>query len=166
MQPISAAAPGRERRRQGPLIPRWVTIAAIFAALIVALSLLGGNDPQQPVAPPPPPQTTTTHAATPPPPPAAPRRVRLRIIATGEVNVCLKGGDRTLVNGQTLSAGSRTKSFRSRRFRLTLGNNAARLIVNGRSRSVAASSQPIGIEITPDRGKRPLSAAKRPVCNP
>ncbi|MBA3749250.1 MAG: helix-turn-helix domain-containing protein, partial [Solirubrobacterales bacterium] len=64
MQPISAAAPGRERRRQGPLIPRWVTIAAIFAALIVTLSLLGGEDPQEPVAPPPPPQTTTTRAAT------------------------------------------------------------------------------------------------------
>src|SRR5688500_9883876 len=60
MQPISAAAPGRERRRQGPLIPRWVTIAAIFAALIVTLSLLGGDDPSNDPAPPPPPAQTTT----------------------------------------------------------------------------------------------------------
>ncbi len=167
MQPISAAAPGRERRRQGPLIPRWVAIAAIFGALIVTLSLLGGDDPDDPVAPPPPPATTTNAAAPPPPPPpAAPRRVRLRIVATGEVNVCLKAGERTLVNGATLSAGSRTRAFRSRRFRLTLGNNAARLFINGRERRVAPSSQPIGIEITPNRGKQPLPAAKRPVCNP
>jgi hypothetical protein len=167
LQPINAAAPGRERRRQGPIVPRWVTIGAIFAALIVTLSLLGGDDPNNDPAPPPPPaQTTTTRAATPPPPPAAPKRVRLRIVATGDVNVCLKAGDRTLVNGATLSAGTRTKAFRSRRFRLTLGNNAARLFINGRERRVAASAQPIGIEITPDRGKRPLSAAKRPVCSP
>ncbi|MEY2512914.1 MAG: cytoskeleton protein RodZ [bacterium] len=165
LQPINAAAPGRERRRQGPIVPRWVIIAAIFAALIVTLSLLGGNGPQTPVVPPPPP-ATTTKASTPPPPPAAPRRVRLRIVATGEVNVCLKAGDRTLINGLTLTAGSRTKTFRSRRFRLTLGNNAAKLFVNGRSRAVAPSPQPIGIEITPGRGKRPLSAAKRPVCSP
>jgi len=166
LQPINAAAPGRERRRQGPIVPRWVTIGAIFLALIVALSLLGGDDPSDPVVAPPPPPTTTTKAATPPPPPAAPKRVRLRIVATGTVNVCLKAGDRTLVNGLTLNAGSRTKTFRSRRFRLTLGNNAARLIINGRSRSVAPSAQPIGIEVTPGRGKQPLSAAKRPVCSP
>ena len=167
MQPISAAAPGRERRRQGPLIPRWVTIAGIFAALIVTLSLLGGDDPENDlVAPPPPAQTTTTRTASPPPPPATPRSMRLRIVATGEVNVCLKAGGRTLVNGATLSPGSRTRTFRSRRFRLTLGNNAARLIINGERRRVAPSSQPIGLEITPGRGKQPLSAAKRPVCNP
>jgi transcriptional regulator with XRE-family HTH domain len=166
LQPINAAAPGRERRRQGPLVPRWVAIAAIFAALIVTLSLLGGNDaPKAPVTPPPP-APRTTPSATRPSQPARPRSVRLRIVATGAVNVCLKAGNRTLVNGQTLTPGSRTKTFRSRRFRLTLGNNGARLVVNGRSRRVAASSQPIGVEITPDRGKRPLPAARRPVCNP
>ena len=63
-----------------------------------------------------------------------PSRVRLRIDATGPVNVCLKAGDRTLVNGQTLQAGQRTRTFRSRRFRLTLGNNSARLRINGKTR--------------------------------
>ncbi|HEV7808908.1 MAG TPA: helix-turn-helix domain-containing protein [Solirubrobacteraceae bacterium] len=165
LQPISAAAPGRERRRQGPLIPRWVAIAAIFAALIVTLSLLGGDDPKEPATPPPQAQTTPLPAANPPPAPAPVRRVRLRIVATGLVNVCLKAGDRTLINGLTLEAGTRTKTFRSKRFRLTLGNNAARLVVNGRSRSVAPSAEPIGILITKD-GRRTLSAAKRPVCRP
>jgi transcriptional regulator with XRE-family HTH domain len=165
LQPINAAAPGRERRRQGPVVPRWLVIVVIFAALIFALSLLGRDDSTPPVASQnTDTQTRTAPAVVPPPPPARAQRVSLRIVATGEVNVCLKAGERTLIRGQTLQAGQRTKVFRSRRLRLTLGNNAARLVINGRSRSVKPSSQPIGIQITP-AGRRTLSRAKRPVCS-
>jgi transcriptional regulator with XRE-family HTH domain len=171
LQPISAAAPGLERRRrQGPLLPPWFFVAVIIAGLIVALYMLGsGGDEPNSAAPPP--QTTTTTAprttATPPPAVRArPSKVRLRIDATGPVNVCLKAGDRTLVNGQTLEAGQRTPTFASKRFRLTLGNNSARLRVNGKTRRVKASSQPIGLELTPERGRQPLSAKERPVCLP
>ena len=173
LQPISAAAPGRERRRQKPVLPPWFFVAVIIAGLVFALYLLGSGDdePQTSAAPPPQrqtePTTTPRPAATPPPAtPRRPRTVRLRIEATGPVNVCLKAGDRTLVNGQTLEAGQRTPTFRSRRFRLTLGNNSARLRINGRTRSVAASSQPIGLEITPGQGRQRLSADERPVCRP
>jgi len=168
LQPINAAAPGRERRRQGPVVPRGFVIALLFGSLVFVLFLLGecGKDENptlpastQPAAPP---------AAAPPPPaaskPAAPARVRLRIEATGAVYVCLKAGDRTLVDEVTLQAGDRTPTFRSKRFRLTLGNNAVRLRINGRARTVAPSDGPIGVEITPDRGRQPLSASKRPVC--
>jgi len=167
LQPISAAAPGRERRRrQGPVVPRWLVIVLIFAGLIFALSLLGRDDPSPPVAAP---GVDTQTQPTPPPavkPPPAPRpkRVSLRIIATGAVNVCLKAGDRTLIKGQTLQAGQRTPVFRARRLRLTLGNNAARLVINGRARSVPPSADPIGIQIT-QSGRRSLSEAKRPVCS-
>src|ERR1700710_1013439 len=44
LQPINAAAPGRERRRQGPVVPRWVVILVIFVGLIVALGLLNQDD--------------------------------------------------------------------------------------------------------------------------
>src|SRR5436190_3756494 len=80
LQPINAAAPGRERRRQGPVVPRWVSLGAIIGALIVALYLLGGDDPSKdptvttPVAT----ATTPPPAAAKPPPPPAPKRVRLR----------------------------------------------------------------------------------------
>jgi transcriptional regulator with XRE-family HTH domain len=170
LQPINAAAPGRERRRQSPVLPPWFFIAVIIAGLVFALYLLGnggGNSGDTTTTPP---QTTTTTrrpAATPPPARRArPTKVRLRIDATGPVNVCLKAGDRALVNGQTLEAGQRTPTFASKRFRLTLGNNAAHLRVNGKTRRVKASSQPIGIEITPERGRQPLSAKERPVCLP
>lgn len=168
LQPISAAAPGRERRRrQGPVVPRGVVLLAIFVALIVALGLLGSDDDTPPpAATPTPGATATAPRAVPPPPPAAPRRVRLRIVATSAVYVCLKAGERTLVDGRTLAAGERTRTYRSRRFRLTLGNNGVRLLINGRSRSVAPSAEPIGMQITPRQGRQPLPADERPVCRP
>jgi cytoskeleton protein RodZ len=172
LQPINAAAPGRERRRQGPIIPRWVVLVLIFVALIATLGLLGGDDDKTPPAATTPPATQTTPrraANPPPPPPAAARRVRLRIVATSDVYVCLKAGDRTLVDGETLAAGERTRTYTSRRFRMTLGNNGVRLLINGQSKGVAPSGDPIGMQITPQGprgGRQPLSADKRPVCRP
>lgn len=171
MQPIGAAAAGRERRRQGPVIPRGAFIALIFVGLIAALYALGssgddGDDPD-PVATTP---TTTTERPERPreepkkQAPARPKVVRLQIVATGQVNVCLKAGDRTLLNSVTLEEGDKTNTFRSKRFRLVLGNNAARLVINGKSRNVPASSDAIGIEITPKNGRRNLPQGNRPRC--
>lgn len=168
LQPINAAAPGRERRRQTPVLPPWFFIAVIFVALIFALYLLGKDAPDDDA--PTPAATTTTstapRAAPPPPPrqPARPRVVRLRLEATGPVNVCLRARGRTLLDGVTLQPGQRTRTFRSRRFLLTVGNNAVILRINGRPRRLSPSSDPIGVEITPDRGRQPLSESARPVC--
>jgi cytoskeleton protein RodZ len=170
LQPINAAAPGRERRRTGPVIPPGAVVTIILVGLVAALYSLGscGKDEAPPAAEQPAatqPARSTPAAA---PPAVAPVRrrstVRLQIIGTGDVNVCLKAGDRTLVNGATLGAGDRTASFNSRRFRLTLGNNNAILRINGKNRRVGASSDPIGLTITPARGRQPLPASKRPVC--
>ncbi len=168
LQPINAAAPGRERRRQTPVLPPWFFIAVIFVALVFALYLLGRNPPSNDV---PTPAATTSTSTTPratppppPPPPAPPRVVRLRLEATGPVNVCLRGGGRTLLDSVTLQPGQRTRTFRSRRFLLTVGNNALILRINGKPRRLSASSDPIGVEITPDRGRQPLSESARPVC--
>jgi transcriptional regulator with XRE-family HTH domain len=168
LQPISAAAPGRERRRTGPVIPPGAFVVLIFVGLIIALYLLDPGSNDQPSSAGPtatrPESTPRTPAVAAPKPPPRPQSVRLRLEATGEVYVCLKAGDRTLLNGVTLTAGDRTPTFRSRRFRLTLGNNAVVLRINGRARTVAASADPIGLQITPRTGRRPLPASKRPVC--
>jgi hypothetical protein len=168
LQPINAAAPGRERRRTGPVIPPGAIVVLVFVALIVALYLLDPGSNDQPTSAGPAATQATAPATTPPvaarAAPPRPQRVRLRLEATGDVYVCLKAGDRTLLNGVTLTAGDRTPTFRSRRFRLTLGNNAVRLRINGKLRPVAASPDPIGLELTPRTGRRPLPASKRPVC--
>ena len=168
LQPINAAAPGRERRRQGPVVPRWLVLVLIFIGLLVALGLLNQDDPTPPARRPDADADAdaTQPVVAPPPPPAKPTEVRLTIVATGPVNVCLKAGDHTLVNGVNLVAGEKRGPYSSKHLRLTLGNNAAKLVVNGKTRTVDPSPNPIGIEITPKDGRQPLSADKRPVCNP
>jgi cytoskeleton protein RodZ len=92
------------------------------------------------------------------------KRVRLQIVATGAVWVCLENADgKRLVSSQTLQSGQKRGPYSSRRFRFTLGNGQARLLVNGRSRSVPPSSDPVGYEVTPS-GRRELSEEQRPSC--
>src|SRR5947199_5779965 len=67
LQPINAAAPGRERRRQGPVVPRWVVLVVIFIGLLVALGLLNQDDPTTPAA-----DLTQTQTQTQPPPVVVP----------------------------------------------------------------------------------------------
>jgi hypothetical protein len=169
LQPISAAAPGRERRRRsGPVVPPGAIVALIVVGLITSLYLLGssGNNTPAPSAPsarqPEAPPTTPPVTASSAPP--RPRSVRLQLQATGQVYVCLKAGNRTVLNGVTLNPGDRSPTFRARRFRMTLGNNGVILRINGRPKTVAPSAQPIGLEITPRTGRRPLPASRRPVC--
>ena len=173
LQPINARAPGRGRRRTGPVVPRSVVVGAIFALLLLALYTLGRNSNDNPSggATPAPTQATSQTGPAAEAPPLPPRtraasvpRVRLRIVATDQVYVCLKTPDKTLVDGRTLQAGQRTATYRSQRFRLTLGNANALLIVNGHERRVPASSTPIGMEITKRHGRRALSEKERPSC--
>ena len=94
-----------------------------------------------------------------------PRLVRLRLVPTGPVYVCMKrAGGETVVDGRILQAGSRQPTYRSRRFRVLLGNSEVRLRVNGRTRPVAPTGGVLGYEVTPPGRVRPLPAASRPSC--
>jgi hypothetical protein len=96
---------------------------------------------------------------------AKPKLVRLRLVPSGPVYVCLKrSGGETVVNGRILQAGSRQPTYRSRRFRLLLGNSEVRLRVNGKTRAVAPTGGVLGYDITPPGRVRPLPAAGRPRC--
>ena len=97
--------------------------------------------------------------------PRKPRDVRLRILATGDVWVCLEDArGRPVVDKETLSAGDRTRAFRSRRFRVTFGTANARMRVNGRIYPVAVSQDPVGYELRPGRRPRTLPESRRPTC--
>jgi cytoskeleton protein RodZ len=96
---------------------------------------------------------------------AQPKLVRLRLVPTGPVYVCLKrAGGETVVNGRILQAGSRQPTYRSRRFRLLLGNSEVRLAVNGKTRAVTPTGGVLGYDVTPPGRVRPLPAAGRPSC--
>jgi hypothetical protein len=183
LQPIAPRSTQRARsRRASRGAPRWLIVSIVFAALIVGLYLLGSREDEPPtVAQPndPPAQTTGAGRATPASGSAAgtpddadhePRRVRrtrtvrLQIVPLGRVFVCLTAAGRgTVLDGVELQPGDAMRTFRSRRFRLTLGNDRARLRINGRLRSVPPVTNGIGYEITRS-GRRTLSASERPTC--
>jgi hypothetical protein len=75
-----------------------------------------------------------------------------------------RAGGETVVNGVILQAGSRQPTYRSRRFRLLLGNSEVRLRINGKSRPVAPTGGVLGYDISPPGRVRPLPVASRPRC--
>ena len=166
-------------RRPGRRPPRRARLAAAGPALVVvigAVALVGffwvlgtlGNDDETPAGP-------SNAGATPTPTPerkhhrkraaTKPERVRLRLEATGPVYVCLvdASGDQ-VIDEQTLEAGTRTKTYRSKLFKTNFGNDNIRMIVDGKSYAVAPSADPIGYELRPGRAPRRLSDAARPDC--
>jgi cytoskeleton protein RodZ len=185
MQPIRPPGAREPRRRRRAGTGRGWAVLAVVAALIGALYALGqsgGDDGGGSDAASTPAETTTqttkrrttsqrarrSAAAS----RAARRRrqaqarlVRLRLVPTGPVYVCLRrAGGETVVDGRILQAGSRQPTYRSRRFRLLLGNSEVRLRVNGRTRSVPPSANVIAYEVTPPGRVRPLPAGRRPSC--
>jgi cytoskeleton protein RodZ len=100
--------------------------------------------------------TTRTHTV---------QLVALSLKATAAVYVCLLGDHaRKLVPGLELQAGESTSTFHARRFDLTLGNSSVTMYGDGRARTVAPSSEPIGYAVTRARGRQPLPAAQLPTC--
>jgi cytoskeletal protein RodZ len=175
LQPI--APPGQRDRRRAPRrgVPRGWLVAVVVAGILVALWFVGnrnGNDSASQ-------GSTSPPAASQPSTPAAgaktstkkkkkakakPKVARLTIVATGQVYVCLKAaGKRTPVPGIVLTGGARQGPYKSSRFRLQLGTSEARLIVNGKSRSVPSVANGIGYEITA-RTVRRLPSAQWPRC--
>jgi len=166
---------GRDRRGPKPggygpprTAPRWLIVGGAIVALLVVLGVvgsLGGGGGSTPTAA----RTTTapatgTRTARRPRAPAATARASVAIVPTGTVYVCLvDGSGRALIRGAQFSAGQQVPTYHARTLRITLGNNAVRLRVNGRPLSVPASAQAIAYEITP-AGARPLPLSQAPTC--
>ncbi len=168
----------RERRRaRGPVISPGVVVGICVLALIALLAAIGTlwGDPagdDMPAA-----QTSPAPGATPAPGedgerrsttrrrPRAARTVRLQIVATGPVSICLLSRTgRQLIDNVILQAGQRSARFRGRRFRVAFGNGNARIRYGNRSFDVPEASIPLGFDIRPGRAPRRLPDAQRPVC--
>jgi cytoskeleton protein RodZ len=165
----------KRRRRVAPRIGPGLVVALGIVVLLSALYVLGRLGEDDEPAPP-------TAVETPRPTQngsggdgdgerersrerARPRRVSVRIAATGTVYVCMEDArGRPVIDEQTLQAGQRTRTYRGRRFRVTFGNEAASMRVNGRTYRVASSSAAVGYDLRPGRAPRRLSSGL-PTCS-
>jgi transcriptional regulator with XRE-family HTH domain len=159
LQPISPSL-GAEPRRpwRPPQIPRgWaigLSVVGVFGLLIL-IGSVGEDEESQSL------RTRTQATRKPgrravPPPAPRPTRVTLQLIPNDVVYVCLRDAQDELVLSDTLEPDSERRTYRSKRFRLTLGNNSIELRVNGRLLSVPSSAEAINYELTP-RGRKRLS---------
>ncbi|HEY6758945.1 MAG TPA: helix-turn-helix transcriptional regulator [Baekduia sp.] len=165
--------PPREPRR----VPVGLVVGAIIVLLVAALYLLGknngdngGDSAAQTTG-----RTTTTpvpgstaKSSTPKKPSSSSSKksgasstsasssklVRVSITATGPVFACLVDASGTArINGATLQAGLTTPNYRSRSFRLKLGNGQARVTVDG-ARHTVPNASPVAFRITKGTVKR------------
>jgi hypothetical protein len=160
-------------RRQAPISPRAGAIAVLVLAVIAAFYALGTWGKDSPSND----KTASSGSASSPARghrsrkkrhTVAPRRdsktVRLQIVPTGAVYVCLVDGKgKRLIPGATLAAGRPSRTFTAPKLLLGLGNSQAKLRINGRTVTVPRRTVPIGYLLTP-RGQKFLLAAQRPRC--
>jgi hypothetical protein len=92
----------------------------------------------------------------------SPQMVRLTLVATAPVYVCVRAGQRVLVPGRTMQAGEQAGPFRAQRFTLTLGNMAIRMRLDGHAPIVPTAS-PSGY-VVDRRGARALHIGRLPTC--
>jgi cytoskeleton protein RodZ len=175
LPPIAPNLGGRERRGLGPsgprVAPRWLVVGGAIVLLLLVLWLVGSLGSDEDASSPGSTAAATDHAqtsATTTPrtqtTPAPPALASVKIAPTGTVYVCLvDGGGRVLIPGSQFAAGQQVPTYRARELRITLGNNAVRLRVNGRPLVVPASSTAIAYEITP-AGARSLPVDQAPTC--
>ena len=162
----------RERRRRGPLVPPWAVIGLVLVAVVVALYFVGRKPGGSP-------GSTATHsnssnqrqhrnhtsphravART----PTVPNKVKLQLVATGQVYVCLvDGAGKPLIPGVIFSPGQSIPTKTSSKLLLTLGNASVRMTVNGKPVAVTPSSSAIGYLLTPTSHAM-LPASQQPRC--
>jgi transcriptional regulator with XRE-family HTH domain len=170
LRPIAPLGRDRDRDR-GPRLPRippWVAIVVVLAVVVAALGYIGSKNGGNKGS-----TAPTTHAATTPHKRrASPRRhrpvpltsVKLQLVPTGQVYVCLVDGTgKKLIPGLIYSPGQTIPTKSAAKLLLTLGNNAVQMKVNGVTVPVAPSAGSIGYEFQ-GRAHHVLAAAQQPRC--
>ena len=166
----------RTRAPRRPVVAPWMLVLVVLVALVGILFVVGrsGNDDdpgeREAVAP----------TATPQPGGGAgdgdggnggneekqrkPTRVRVQIVPTGPVSVCLENAaGEPLIGNLTLDVGQESQTFRGKRFTASFGTSAATMKVDGKEYPVSADA-PIGYELRPGRRPRTLPESERPTC--
>lgn len=175
LHPITPRSRERDSRARRARVPAWAVIGVVLVAVVAALYFVGrhpGGSPSSSSGT----HTRTTHrhhrgrhgrgrgahgvAAK----PKAPRTVRLQLVPTGQVYVCLENGaGKRLIPGRIFNAGDTIPTQAASKLLLTLGNASVKMKVNGKPVAVAPSSGAIGYRLTPTSHSL-LSSGNEPTC--
>ena len=169
LQPINAAAPGRERRRQTPILPPWFFVAVIFVGPhLRAVSARHDGRRSATSRRSPPRRRRGRQRQQQPPPPAAQEPARPSTVAVADrgdrAGVRLPAGRRPHAHRRADAAGrpahahvplAPLPAHRRQQRRPACGSTA----VPAPSRRRRTRS---ACEITPDRGRQPLSRRQAP----
>jgi hypothetical protein len=166
LKPIGSLSRERERSARGPRLPPWLLIGAVLVAVVVALYVIGTGGSSKKPQP-----STGAHQQRPhhrrrhkPTPPPKPKTVKLELVPTGPVYVCVVNGSGTkLIDQQTYSPGQTVPTVSGQKLLVTLGNNAVQMKVNGKSVPITASASAIRMMIDPG-GQHAISSATQPTC--
>ncbi|HEY3729467.1 MAG TPA: helix-turn-helix domain-containing protein [Solirubrobacteraceae bacterium] len=157
----------RERRPRRPPIPPWLLVGVVLVGVVAALYFVGNGTKNNTST-----SSTTSakgarhhrrhHHGTPATP--KPTTVKLELVPTGQVYVCLvNGSGKQLIPGQIFNTGQTIPVETATKLLLTLGNNSVKMKVNGTNVAVSASSSSIGYEFVPGSSKV-IPTAQQPRC--
>jgi hypothetical protein len=174
-----APASRRDGRRRGPPpgVGRDVVVAVLVVALVGLLIVLGQNsgDSGRPsssskgntVAAPPTSTNGSGKHRKRQTAPSARQVASLKLEPSGPVWVCLQAaGSRTLIGGHPIAPGDKLPTYRSRRFKITLGNGDLVMRINGKPQTVPAVQNGIGYVIDRSGHRAELPVGQRPTCAP
>ena len=176
LRPISPRTRERERPSRRPRLPSWMPIVLVLAAVVVALGVLGSLNTAN-KTPSAGGHTTSSHSSarghhapahrtttTTAPPALKPTTVKLQLVPTGTVYICLVDGKGTkLIPGVIFSQGQTIPTETAPKLLLTLGNASVDMKVNGVPVKVVPSNNAIGFMLQPS-GTTTLPAAQQPTC--
>lgn len=162
------SSPGSGRPSRGYVAAVGTICLLIVLLLVGLLSKKGGGTPQKQAG-----TVSTTTAQTHPKSTISKKSsgvasggavVSLSLRPSAAVYVCLiDDSGRKLIPGAIIQPPYTPVTYHSRRFEITLGNNAVTMYVNGKLRTVPASSSAIGYTVT-SAGRKTLPSSKQPTC--
>ncbi len=171
LRPMSSLHRERERAAKGPLLPSWAIVGLVLVAVVVALYFVGNSGNSS--------KSGTTagvntrivhrharrarHRAAAPAAPK-PTTVKLELVPTGSVYVCLVDGTgKQLIPGRIFAVGETIPTQTAPKMMLTLGNASVQMKVNGKPVHVSPSAASIGFLLQPS-GQSSLAPAQQPRC--
>jgi cytoskeleton protein RodZ len=170
LRPIAPLGRERDRRPRGPRVPSWAIIGLVLVVVVVVLAIVGSNSNKPNTG-----ASAGTHAVithhprrrhhhAAPKTPVVSKTVKLQLIPTGQVYVCLVNGTgKTLIPGLIFDTGQTIPIKTGPKLLLTLGNASVQMKVDGVTVPVPASSGAIGFELLPG-SHHSLSPAQQPRC--